>query len=322
MMKVRGQLLDVNYLEELESYRDRLYRANERGNKLLACSPFRDETRPSFAVSLDTGVWIDSGSTDDRLKKGNFTSLLSYFMNVSYEEAEDFLLEKYGAILEDVESLKLDLSLTIAPTPQKVYTTEELKNYKFRSPYLGGRGISEKVQRAFRVGYDRDFKAITLPWIDIKGNVVNIKFRSVLDKRFWYISGGQPLKYHVYGLYWAIKGNYSEAVVVESEIDALYLWSHGVPSIAFGGANITDKQYRLIRNSSLESLIIGTDNDNAGRKFRAQLLERFGGIMTLKDLVIPTQYKDVNEVPQQELQSVIDKVKRINTISLGLSFRA
>lgn len=319
MYKIKGQALDVNYLEELTPYIDLLKRVSERGGKLLACSPFRDEARPSFAVNLEDGTWIDSGTTDDHWKKGNFARLIGYFMNVSYEEAADYLLEKYGQILADTDSLKIDMLLTMEAIEPKIVSKDELKKYQFRHSYLGGRGISEKVQRAFKVGFDRDTKAITLPWFDIKGNVINIKYRSVRDKRFWYMSGGQPLKNHVYGLNFICRGNYTEAYSVESEIDALYLWSHGVPAIAFGGANITEVQYRLICNSSIERLITATDNDSVGQKFKREICNRFGGAVELKELLIPPAYKDVNEIPAEQMSEVLKNVKTISSFLWSLS---
>lgn len=312
MIKVKGQLLDIDILDELEGYS--LERSQVRGEKLIASSPFRSERRPSFAVNLENGTWIDSGSTSDEWKKGNFVTLLAYFMNVSYEEAEEYLLEKYGAILKDTDTLKLDISLELKPEAPRIITAEELKKYRYRHKYLQGRGISEKVQRAFKVGYCKENGAITLPWFDKKGNVINVKFRSVRDKRFWYMRGGQPLKNHIYGIHFVIRGNYKMVYVVESEIDALYLWTQGVPAIAFGGANITEAQVQLILNSPIESLIISTDNDAVGQKFKRKLVHRLGGIVDLKELELPTRYKDVNEVPSTDILGILERVLPINPL--------
>ncbi|MDF2612527.1 MAG: primase [Clostridia bacterium] len=319
MYKIKGQELDINYLEELTPYVDSLKRVSERGGKLLACSPFRDERRPSFAVNLEDGMWIDSGSTDDRWKKGNFTRLLSYFMNVSFEEVEDYLVEKYGEILADTDALKLTLSIEIDKPEPIIVPFDELKKYQFRHGYLEGRGISEKVQKAFKIGFDRGSKAITLPWMDVKGKVINIKYRSVSDKRFWYMSGGQALKSHVYGLNFIYRGNYNEVYVVEAEIDALYLWSHGIPAIAFGGANITDVQHKLIYDSPIEQLVIATDNDTVGQKFKRQIAERFAGVAELKELLIPPQYKDVNEIPPEQISEVVKNTSSIHHFLWRLS---
>lgn len=61
-MKIRDYELDVNIKEELDNFEW----SNEqvRGHKFQACSPFRDEKRPSFAVNLETGTWKDSGAVD------------------------------------------------------------------------------------------------------------------------------------------------------------------------------------------------------------------------------------------------------------------
>jgi DNA primase len=49
--------------------------------------------------------------------------------------------------------------------------------------------------------------------------------------------------------------------VVESEIDCLYLWSHGKPAIALGGSNMSQVQRQLILRSPIKTLVLSTDND-------------------------------------------------------------
>ena len=89
--------------------------------------------------------------------------------------------------------------------------------------------------------------------------------------------------------------------VVESEIDALYLWSLGIPAIAFGGASINDTQRGLILNSGIESLIIATDNDVVGHRFAEVLVGDFMGILECYRIPFPKGKKDVNEMTKAEV---------------------
>src|SRR5690625_8046285 len=72
-------------------------------DKLVASSPFRKDQAPSFFVNLEgdyAGTWADSGSLDYEYARGNFVKLIALLRDISYEEASDYLLEKYGVLHE------------------------------------------------------------------------------------------------------------------------------------------------------------------------------------------------------------------------------
>ena len=294
-------------LDELESYMDRFSNVRIRGNKLQACSPFRNERHPSFAVNLDNGLWVDSGADDEGMRKGNFITLLAFFRNESYNETSEHLFEKYLHILDDVEGIKLSLDLDLVTViEQDKY--RDLVNKP--SEYLKGRGISEEMQRYFNTGVGTKSDCVALPWHDKNGRIINVKYRSTATKEFWYSRGGQPVKNHIYGLFVIRQYNIKTVWVVESEIDCLYLWSVGIPSIAFGGASMSDAQYNLLRSCGVEKLIIATDNDTVGDRFANVIAEEFLGIMEIYRFEFPENIKDVNELkPQDIINGTINKFK-------------
>ena len=108
-MRVRGYEVPVNIQLELEPYLDHFRDYRIRGDKLQACSPFRYEKHPSFAVNLENGTWIDSGSPTDLYHKGNFISLLAYLRQEQYQDTEDYLLEAYNIQLAEIDKLKLSM---------------------------------------------------------------------------------------------------------------------------------------------------------------------------------------------------------------------
>ncbi|MDZ5038312.1 toprim domain-containing protein, partial [Clostridium perfringens] len=176
-----------------------------------------------------------------------------------------------------------------------------------RVPYLGKRGITEEVQRIFGIGYDKENKAVMIPWTDYKGNIVNLKFRSTATKMFWYHKEGQPLRYHLFGLHLICKKKITRVFCTESETDAMYLWSIGVPAIAFGRAGMSPEQKKLLLRSPIEELVIASDNDKAGRAFAERLRQELIGIIVVENLSFPIKYKDVNDIPMKELLSTIEK---------------
>lgn len=307
-LKVNGYLLEVDYAEELEPYMDRFERIRIRGEKLQACSPFRNEKNPSFAVNLENGSWVDSGADSESERKGSFISLLAHFRGESYEDTAEYLLEKYTHILDDVDSLKLNLNLCIEQDVMLLHKEEYEDAVGKPSQYLRNRKISDEVQEIFNCGIGRNGKSISIPWHDRHGRIVNIKYRSIKGKEFWFSKGGQPIKNHVYGL-WLVKlKNIKEVWAVESEIDALYLWSLNIPAIAFGGASMNEVQKNLILNSGIESLVVATDNDIVGQRFGKVLAQELNGYIIIKKIHIPAEKKDVNDLSKKEVECLYNNI--------------
>lgn len=301
MITVGTETLSIPVLEELEPYMDSFDKSVLRDDKLQSCSPFRYDKHPSFAVHLENGSWIDSGASDEH-RKGHFIQLLSFLRQEATEDTVEYLLNKYRIKKLDADTLKVDMSWILPSPKPKLFFTEDLQPYAFRHPYLANRGITEEVQREFRVGYCNVSKAIVMPWTNSEGSVINMKFRSVETKRFWYHKEGQRVKYYLYGLDKIVKTGLTEVWLVESEIDCLRLWSNGIPAIAFGTANISKQQEKLIRNSPIESLVIAVDNDEVGKQFKQKLTELFSGFFKLSTISYPSsEYKDVSDMSDEQI---------------------
>lgn len=310
-MKVREYELDIDIQEELNNFE--WENEQVRGDKFQACSPFRNEKRPSFAVNLETGTWKDSGAVDMKLLKGNLIALLALLRNEDYEQAEDYLIEKYATILANTDNLCLNINLGAEKPRVKYIDIKNLKHlYAEKTNYLTNRGISLEVQKMFGTGYSPDTNSIALLWTDLQGRIVNIKYRRIDNKSFYYESGGQPIKNFVYGLYQCkIKGA-KRVFICESETDALYLWSNGCPAIAVGGASLSDKQKLLILKAGIEELVIATDNDAVGHRFRQFLKQEFAGHLRIFDVEFPANKKDINELNRQQVAYVISTTRSIS----------
>lgn len=317
-LKVNGYLLEVDYAEELEIYMDKFERVRIRGEKLQACSPFRNEKNPSFAVNLDNGSWVDSGADSEAERKGSFISLLAYFRGESYEDTAEYLLEKYTHILDDADSLKLNLNLSMEQDVVLLHQEKYEDVIGKPSDYLRSRKISDEVQKLFNCGIGRKGDSVAIPWHDKHGRIINIKYRSMKGKEFWFSKGGQPIKFHVYGLWLVRLKNIKEVWAVESEIDALYLWSLGIPAIAFGGASMNVVQKNLILNSGIESLVVATDNDVVGQRFGKVLADELIGYLKIKKISIPSEKKDVNDLNVNEV-NILNKTKSFYNILFDFS---
>lgn len=311
MLKIQRYEVDVDFEKELRQFDWNRPRWKE--NKLICCSPFREETNPSFAVSYDYGgAFIDSGG-EGEWRSGGFVKLLSWLRNETREETELYLLSKYhiiGFVDEDDMELTFD-NWEVKEKVDELLTFDILDQYAFIHPYLEKkRGIKEIYQRALRIGFDAEKKAVSFPILDKNGNLVNIKFRSVRSKVFWYYNNNK-VRDHLYLLFLVRQKKAKTVFLVESEIDAITLFMHGFPAIAVMGSSMTKKQRSLILDSGIETLILATDNDKAGRRLSRSIVDQLGGFLELKELEFPQQYKDVNDLPASVLLECVENLKEV-----------
>jgi 5S rRNA maturation endonuclease (ribonuclease M5) len=292
-ISVNGRQVDVDITAELSQYE--WVRPDWSTDKLLAASPFRDDRTPSFFVNLDgkyAGTWLDSGGVNE-YTSGNFVKLLAFLRDESYEEAAEYLIETYAAP-EQSDSFTMP-PLQLAQGPRQPIAIDEaiIGRHRGISDYLRDeRGISERVQRFFGVGSSAN--AVLLPWRHANGSLATIKYRRTDSKLFWYARDAEPVKRCVFGIDKIWRHGLREAVICEGEIDAMSWYVVGLPAIATGGANVTQRQIDLIRTSPLQRVILAADNDEAGAKWARTLTEGLRGSVKLSRVTVPAG-KDSNE---------------------------
>lgn len=321
-ISIQGQIVPVDIRKELSVFEWKS--AEWQHDKLQACSPFRDDSRPSFYVWLDdnpafnarAGYWGDSGG--DEYRSGSFVTLLAYLRQETEEETADYLLSKYspdweGDLSRVHKSIEAMFAGVITQNNRRQQRRQPLnpsilQRYNFRHPYLTSRGISEGVQRAMRVGYDPKRRMVTIPWFSARGDLVNVKYRSVNSKFFQYTplkDGAHPVREHVYGIDVIRRKGCRGAVICEAEIDAMYAMTAGFPAVAVGCASFSKEKADIILRSPIRHLIVAADNDQAGRILRDEIIKRLNGYVRLSVVDIPAPYKDLNDVTE------IDELKKI-----------
>lgn len=308
-IKIRGQTVDIDIEAELREF-DWGYRARWTPTKLISASPFRYDQTPSFFVNLDgeyAGTWKDSGAYDSEWESGGFVKLLSFLRNETYEETAEYLLEKYG--VHDTDELKLRLpKLKLPEGPPKLLPESIITPGVSR--YLLRRGIDAKIGGLYGVGACRYKGFVAIPWRLPDGRLANVKYRSTRGKTFFYERNAYPIRKLVWGLDVVNRLNAKRAALCEAEIDAMTWTASGVAyGIATGGVTFTDEQADLIKRSSIEELILGGDNDKAGRKFNEAVRQKLSGYVRLYEIDYGGA-KDANEVGAEALKSVrISEVK-------------
>ncbi|MHC8516819.1 toprim domain-containing protein [Sporosarcina sp. ITBMC105] len=308
LINIRNQTLNIDITEELSVY-DFGYQADWRADKLIARSPFRDDNKPSFYVHLDgphAGTWGDSGSG----QKGGLLALLAELRGECEADVADYLTAKYGAPTKAGEPIRIIApQLTTRPTykqPQPI--TQAV------SPYLLTRGITAEVQRLYAVGYSDSAPGFTaIPWYTPQGRLANVKYRSTRGKDFFYVKGATPIADLVYGLDVINESREDMAVLCEGEIDVMSWRVSGVPAIAVGSASISPAQADAIKRSSIRTLVLGGDNDEAGQRLNAKVRAQLAGQLALCAI----DYGDCSDANEYLMRHGTDALLQLSNFSVS-----
>ena len=188
-----------------------------------------------------------------------------------HENGWNWLRKNFLSQKIETREIKFDTSRKKEVEKEKIEHVDkkELEKYRYMHEYILNRGISKEVIRKFDIGYDKENDCITFPNKDINGNILFVATRHTKKKRF---NIPQGVKKGVYGIYELNrefkKGTkIDELYVVESAIDALQVWTWGKYAVAFSGTG-TLSQIKELNKIPVRTLILATDNDDAGKRSR------------------------------------------------------
>ena len=101
--------------------------------------------------------------------------------------------------------------------------------------------------------------------------------------------------------------SYGVAILTEGVGDVLAFEKAGIHcSLGLFGAAMTNNQNKLLNNLGTTTIIIMTDNDEAGRKSAANIVEKNKNLF---NFVVPKfDKKDVGELSSSEIQSIINPI--------------
>ena len=281
-------------------------------SRILVCCPFHPDKNPSCDISLRKSVV----NCFCGCFKGTMTQfvykLLGGVNPTSIEYIKRFHKEEEFKF-EQIPRRDVKPKIEIPSWDDLEVTEEELKKYDNTEwVYSKGRGISEKVCKAFRLGIDYDKNAVTFP-LRIDGKIRAVCRRSIDRKRFHIpteLSGRKPVAYIEEAIALSGANKTSKIVLTESIYNALTCYTFGIPAIATLGTP-TEIQAEILKRTGIKEFIIACDGDKAGREFTSKWLE------WLKDkkrtvLAYLPEGKDINDLIQldptgREFDRVIGK---------------
>lgn len=287
------------------------------GNNAMINCPFHSdglEKKPSCGVLL-----ADNTNYGDRVPAGTFHCFtcgergeLNYLVSklLGYNDigliGEKWLRNRFNYTHENYRREEFDGLFEHQKEAIKcMITEEELKKFDYYHQYMYDRGLTDKVIDFFRIGYDREHKAVTFPIRNLDGIVVGMQKRYTQFKGFF--NEGLTGKV-IYGLYETLKVDYQnrDVYITESPLDALTAWVNKNCGIALLGMP-SNEQLQILKESSIRSFIIATDNDKAGIKAK-YYLKRMLSNKILYHFNYPKGKKDLNDFNPEEFLQIEKKL--------------
>lgn len=173
--------------------------------------------------------------------------------------------------------------------------------------------------RTINFCYFEDYPLV-MPFRDAYGNVIGLVARTLLsdkERSVKEIPKYKNTKYltktnYVFGLYENKKNIVREGYVyvVEGQFDVIKASEKGMNNIvAIGSTSLSPYQFSIITRYT-DNIRLLLDNDEAGKKGRKRILDRYGKYANVQNWYLPENYKDIDEclnsLPYDEIEFRID----------------
>lgn len=201
----------------------------------------------------------------------------------------------------------------IKPDPSKVadqikalQDNEEAYNY-----LTDERGLSEKTIKHFKLGYDYERNAISIP-IFKDGEAIAIKYRYLKPDKFKYGAekGCESWLYNEDGLNEAKEKGF--IIVVEGEFDLMCAWQAGYKNIISPAQGKNSYTVWVEKLDPLPKVVIAYDNDQAGKDEAKRFAEKVGTEKAY-ELTYPEGIKDATEYFQNKEAKEFQKLIEVAT---------
>ncbi len=308
-LHIDNYVIDTPLIDILKDVKEQI-----RGSKLAVISNKGDwiritcpkhsngqESNPSCGVYVGDDKDTDYGFTNCFTcgLSCDFTQTIAECFNTSYENAKEWLIAKYG-VKEYEHELQIE-PIELKPKKKTEYLDEAIiDTFQSWHPYMDKRHLNPKVCKEFKVKYDPKTESIVFPVYNEYGKLWMLTRRSVNNKTFIIDKDKEK---PVYLMYYIRQNNIKEVTICESQINALTLWSEGVPAVATFGCKVTSKQVDILNKSGLTHIYICYDGDTAGIKGTKNLIEKLSPNI-LVDVIIMDEGKDVNDISEERFSQL------------------
>lgn len=256
-----------------------------------------DDYKRHMSINLDTGLWqcFKSGN------KGNFIQVYAFLENITYNQAEGRLLFK--ELENPTSDFKLPEEAPITNKTAGMGLIEVTANSSFEESFFVQKALAFLLERnlltennKFYVSTKGRYAGRLLIPFEEEGDFYYFQARTLKNDTPKYLNPSEGWAKSSHILY-PYDPAADHLVICEGPLDAISLQNQGVNATCTMGCSVSDQQIELIKEDFRGKLIIGYDNDDAGRRGvnRFDYLRR---IKRMADLYIchpPSEVKDWNE---------------------------
>lgn len=161
--------------------------------------------------------------------------------------------------------------------------------------FLKKRGFTSDTIKKFKIG--RTNGAIMFPYFK-KGELVNVKYRSITEKKFWREKNAEPTLFN--------RDNCTGGglAICEGEFDAMALDQYGIPAVSIpsGVNDLTWIEHEWDFLNKFQKIYLFMDSDAAGQKAVEEIVNRLG---RWRCYSVTLPYKDINECLMKDVEAKI-----------------
>ena len=286
---------------------------------LYICCPFHDDENPSLGVDTRRGIFHCFSCGES----GTIYKLLAKIDGVSVDEIRGQYQEEWKAqrVLEDIEDQLFDQAFEDVegslPHLTRRYKEESfnrafplLETSEEGTAYMHMRGLSDETIEMFDLRWGlagRYAGRVIIPVYDDVGKLLSYTGRAInpsVQPKTRKPRGNKAL-YTLFGMYhlWLandIKRKWeTPLILVEGEIDSMYLQQMDFPAVAtMGTSTLTSPQIDLIVDHGRRVLLM-FDGDDAGRKATISAKAKLEKFLPVSVAELP-EGKDPNDLNQRD----------------------
>lgn len=273
--------------------------ASTSGDEYTVKCLFHDDSSPSMQFNVRTGLYIcwSCGA------KGNIVKLQKHLGVMGIDNTPD------------LDDLRKKIQELTNPTEAPTLSEHTLQRYKFPTDYWTvKRRFSDDAIRLFQLGYDPLEDHAIIPVRNFNSELISVIRRDLDPKAFIRYRNGKkfPRKSTLFGAWLVAKYPTDTVVVCEGPLDAISVWSAGIPAVAQFGSSMSEEQRMILMQLGVTKVVLFYDNDRSGRGATQQAYELLRGeFLVHRVMYRKSDGKDPGEMSRASIERRVEKATRV-----------